>query len=174
MRILKIMGWGLLVLSLAACSKLGTKGVQSSATGAGGTAAATQSYGVASPGDFQGQPINNRLLAPQNQSYYFNFDGTALASNDTSAINAQANYLIAHPNARIRLAGNTDNRGSREYNIGLGWRRDQAVESLLAQQGVALQQIKMVSYGKEKPIALGNTEAAWAQNRRVDLIYTSK
>ena len=113
----------------------------------------------------------NPLTAPANQSYYFAFDLTSMRPQDLTALNIQANYLVSHPSAKIRLDGNTDDRGSREYNIGLGWRRDQAVARFLEQQGVKPSQIQMVSYGKERPVALGNNPRSWAMNRRVDLIY---
>ena len=113
----------------------------------------------------------NPLVAPANQTYYFNFDSMAVRSADLQVIRIQANYLAIHPKAKVRLEGNTDNRGSREYNIGLGWRRDQAIVHILEQEGVAPSQLDMVSYGKEYPVVLGNNEYAWQLNRRVNLIY---
>ncbi len=113
----------------------------------------------------------NSASAPSNQTYYFGFNESTVRSTDMAALLAQAGYVANHPAARIRLDGYTDNRGSREYNIALGWRRDQAVARLLEQQGVKPKQIQMVSYGKEKPAAFGNTDHDWALNRRVNLIY---
>jgi peptidoglycan-associated lipoprotein len=81
--------------------------------------------------------------------------------------------LATHPNAKILLTGNTDEHGSREYNIGLGQRRADSVASVLEADGASKNQITTVSYGAEKPVALGHDEAAYAQNRRVDLIYQS-
>lgn len=118
----------------------------------------------------QGRVINP-LIAPTNQTYYFNFDSTTLMSGDLEAIQVQAKYLSTHSSAKVRLEGNTDNRGSREYNIGLGWWRDRAVARLLKKEGVAPKQIDMVSYGKERPVIVGNNENAWSLNRRVNLIY---
>ncbi|OGO92423.1 MAG: peptidoglycan-binding protein [Coxiella sp. RIFCSPHIGHO2_12_FULL_42_15] len=115
--------------------------------------------------------IINSLKAPSSQTYYFSFDENVVRSSDYKAIQIQASYLAAHPNAKIRLEGNADNRGSREYNIGLGWRRDQAVAKILEQNGVLPSQIDMVSYGKERPAVVGNNEDAWRLNRRVNLIY---
>lgn len=136
---------------------------------------AAQTYALKPQTQFQvdtssGRRIN-ALSAPANQSYYFAFDQSTMRPQDLNALNIQANYLAAHPSVQIRLEGNTDNRGSREYNIGLGWRRDQTVARFLEQQGVQPGQIQMVSYGKERPLALGNSERAWSLNRRVDLIY---
>ena len=115
--------------------------------------------------------IINPLVAPTNQTYYFDFDNTKLRPMDLKAILVQANYLAIHVTAKVRLEGNTDNRGSREYNIGLGWRRDQAVSRMLEQEGVAPKQIDLVSYGKERPAVMGNSEYTWGLNRRVNLIY---
>lgn len=126
-----------------------------------------QTYGAASSGGFQ----TNSMSAHSNQTYYFDFDQSRLHASDMKALLVQANYLATHQSARIRLEGNTDNRGSREYNVGLGWRRDQTVARVLEQQGVRPSQIQMVSYGKENPAISGNDEHAWALNRRVNFIY---
>lgn len=137
---------------------------------------ATKTFGLKSPEKFQvdsqGRRIN-LLTAPNNQTFYFTFDSSSMRPQDLNALNIQANYLVTHPNAKVRLEGNTDDRGSREYNIGLGWRRDQSVVRFLEQQGVKPSQIKALSYGKERPVALGNNERAWSLNRRVDFIYTA-
>lgn len=157
-------------LMLAACThKNNAPGLNGDAVGA------AQSYAMRDQDGFQldssGKRINP-LYAPANQSYYFDFDANSISPDDMKAMNIQAAYLASHSGARIRLEGNTDNRGSREYNIGLGWRRDQAVARYFEQQGVSASQIQMVSYGKEKPLALGNNEHDWSLNRRVDLKYT--
>ena len=82
--------------------------------------------------------------------------------------------MVAHPDAKVRLEGNTDERGSREYNVALGWRRAKAVASLMAQQGVAPSQIVMVSYGEEQPVAFGHDKQSYSLNRRVNLVYEAK
>ena len=84
---------------------------------------------------------------------------------------AHAHYLVAHPNLHVRLEGNTDERGSREYNIGLGERRAQAVRRAMLLQGVAETQLSTVSYGAERPAVEGHDEAAWSKNRRVMINY---
>ena len=96
-----------------------------------------------------------------------------MISGNLEAIRIQAKYIAAHTSAKVRLEGNTDNRGSQEYNIGLGWWRDQAVAHLLRQGGVTPKQIDMISYGKERPVITGNNESVWSLNRRVNLIYES-
>lgn len=118
--------------------------------------------------------VKNALVAPANQTYYFDLDSNIIATDDYEALAIQANYLASHPKAKIRLEGNTDNRGSREYNIALGWRRDQSVEKFLEQHGVMRSQIEEVSYGKERPAVEGNSEDAWHLNRRVELKYEVK
>ena len=84
---------------------------------------------------------------------------------------AHAKYLASHQGARVRLEGHTDERGSREYNIGLGERRAQAVRRALLLQGATDAQISTVSYGAERPAVAGHDEAAWAKNRRVEIVY---
>ncbi|MDP1574784.1 MAG: OmpA family protein [Coxiellaceae bacterium] len=154
------------LVSLTACSK---KPVANDDANYGSDG--SQSYGMNSNND--GFKVN-AMTAPSDQTYYFGFNDSGMRPEDTRALNIQANYLAAHSNAKIRLEGNTDNRGSREYNIGLGWRRDQTVARAMEQQGVRPNQIQMVSYGKENPAVQGNDEHAWALNRRVDFIYKQK
>ena len=175
-RWVKIAILGTLVMGIAACSN----SYKPLAAGASGNADNDQgqTYGMQSGPNFKGQGQTdsegrfiNPLTAPASQTYYFDFDQSNIHDSDMKAISIQANYLVSHPSAVIRLEGNTDNRGSREYNIGLGWRRDQAVARIFEQQGVSSKQIHMVSYGKEKPAAAGNDEHAWMLNRRVNLIY---
>ncbi len=116
--------------------------------------------------------VTNSTKAPENQTYYFTFNSSGLKRQaDMAAIVAQASYLANNPGAKVRLEGNTDDRGSREYNIGLGWRRDHTIENLLLQHGASKDQIKLVSYGKERPAVFGDNEAAWGLNRRVNLVY---
>ena len=162
-------------LLLAACSHSSTS--TSGAANSGASASdSTQSYGMGDTAGYQSaQAANgmhiNSLKAPSNQTYYFDFDSNQLHASDLKALIIQANYLATHKNARVRLEGNTDNLGSREYNIGLGWRRDQAVARYLTQRGVSPKQIQMVSYGKEHPAVIGDTTQDRALNRRVNLIY---
>jgi len=107
----------------------------------------------------------------QNRTIFFEFDSSEIRSDYTAMITAHARYLASNPTVRVRLEGNTDERGSREYNIGLGERRAQSVKRALTLQGVSETQITTVSYGEERPAVTGHTEEAWARNRRVDIVY---
>ena len=118
-------------------------------------------------------PNSVLLAAPHNQSYYFDFNKSLVKNKYLASIQAQANYLMQHPKAKILVAGNTDARGSHEYNMALGERRALAVVRVLEEDGVNSSQIKYLSYGDMRPIALGHSAAAYAKNRRVDLTYKS-
>ena len=86
-------------------------------------------------------------------------------------LSAHASYLKANPSQKIIIQGNTDDRGTAEYNLALGQRRSDAVRKSLNLMGVSDNQIEAVSFGKEKPKAEGDNEAAWAENRRADIVY---
>lgn len=103
---------------------------------------------------------------------YFDFDRSDIRAEYTDMLQAHGRYLASNPNARLRLEGHTDERGSREYNIGLGERRAQAVRRVLMLQGVEGGQLITVSFGEERPAVIGSDEEAYALNRRVELIYT--
>jgi peptidoglycan-associated lipoprotein len=103
---------------------------------------------------------------------YFDFDKSDIKPEYATVIAANAQVLTTHPGFKVKLEGNTDERGTREYNIGLGERRAQAVRRALMLQGVSENQLTTVSFGAERPAAEGDDDAAWAKNRRVDLVYT--
>ena len=156
-------------LLVGCASKNGSNGTLPGQTGA---AAKSKAYAMAPTPVFAGAPTT---IGGDNQTYYFDYDSSSIDSAELASIRAQADYLIAHPQSRVRLEGNTDNRGSREYNVALGLRRSQSVRDIMLQKyGVAPQQIVMLSYGKERPAVAGDTEAAWSKNRRVNLIYEAK
>ncbi len=102
---------------------------------------------------------------------YFDFDSSNITAQAASVLNQHTNLLNSNPAAGVLIAGHTDERGSREYNIALGERRAQAARDYLANQGVAINNIQVISYGEERPSATGMTEAAYAQNRRAELSY---
>jgi peptidoglycan-associated lipoprotein len=104
----------------------------------------------------------------------FDLDQTSVKSDFQEMLNCHALYLSVHPSARLNLEGNADERGSREYNRGLGERRGNAVNDMLQAQGGKSEQISVISYGEERPTCNDSNEECWAQNRRVDLVYTAK
>lgn len=105
------------------------------------------------------------------QHIFFEFDQSSIPAESMDGINAQAKYLIAHTKTRVRVEGNADDRGSREYNIALGMRRANAVAAELKQAGVAAGQIEVLSYGAEKPAAVGDKDVSYRCNRRADIVF---
>jgi peptidoglycan-associated lipoprotein len=102
---------------------------------------------------------------------YFDFDSAEIRADSQSVVAAHARYLAGAAGQKVRLEGHADERGSREYNIGLGERRGQAVRRALLLQGVAEVQLSTVSYGEERPAVAGSDEQAYAANRRVEIVY---
>jgi peptidoglycan-associated lipoprotein len=102
---------------------------------------------------------------------YFDFDKSDIKPEFAEIVTTAAHTLTANTTIKLKLEGNTDQRGTREYNIGLGERRAQAVRRALMLQGVSESQLSTVSFGSERPAAEGDDESAWSQNRRVELAY---
>lgn len=107
----------------------------------------------------------------ENLVLYFEFDSSEIRSEFNSMLAAHGRYLASDPNASVRLEGHADERGSREYNIGLGENRAQAVRQILLLQGVSVAQLSTVSYGEERPAAFGSDDESYGLNRRVELVY---
>ena len=101
----------------------------------------------------------------------FDFDSFVVKDEYRPTVEAHARYLNANKTRRVVIQGNTDERGSREYNLALGQKRAEAVRKSLAALGVSDSQMEAVSFGEEKPKSTGSDEAAWAENRRADLVY---
>ncbi len=112
---------------------------------------------------------SNSLLAKR--VVYFDFDKSEIKGEFRDIIQAHAEYLANNPSASLTLEGHCDERGTREYNIALGDRRANAVQRMLTVQGAAASQIRTVSYGEERPAALGHDGDAWSLNRRAEFIY---
>lgn len=108
------------------------------------------------------------------RSVFFDFDDTAIKADYNVLIERHGRYLASHPGISIRIEGNTDERGSPEYNLALGQKRAQAVLSSLKLMGARESQMEAVSWGEEKPRVPGHDEGAWSQNRRADLSYPSR
>ncbi|SDD99595.1 peptidoglycan-associated lipoprotein Pal [Aquimonas voraii] len=105
---------------------------------------------------------------------YFDFDKSDIKSEFASILACHAKYLTDRPSARITLEGHADERGSREYNMGLGERRGNAVNGALLSNGGSASQLTVVSYGEERPTCTDSTEGCWGQNRRVEIVYTAR
>ncbi len=142
-------------------------GAQVPGSGQGGASTTTSPLGEAGT---TGMGANATGLLAKHV-IYFDFDKSDIKPEFVEIITVHARNLAAHPNLKMRLEGNTDERGTREYNIGLGERRAQAVRRALMLQGVAESQLTTVSFGAERPAVEGDDEAAWAQNRRVEMVY---
>ncbi len=167
------------LLILGGCSKGGTKPDEGTAAGSGtgaesdyssqsglGAGAVGEGGAYAEPGM---QPGDAELITQT--VIYFDFDTANIRPEYSEVLAAHARRLAANPDKSVRLEGHADERGSREYNIGLGERRAQAVRQALMLQGVSSVQITTVSYGEERPASTGSDEEAWALNRRVEIIY---
>ncbi len=146
--------------SLAACSSVPLD--QSGAGGAGSDSAST--------GQIM-DPFNPQSPLAQQRSVYFEFDSYAIPEQYRSVVEMHSNYLTSHQGQKVRIEGNADARGGTEYNLALGQRRSDAVARMMTLLGVNANQIEAISFGKERPKALGNTEADYAENRRADINY---
>lgn len=102
---------------------------------------------------------------------YFDFDSYVVRADAQGLIDAHSRFLKADPSRKVNIAGHTDERGGREYNLALGQKRAEAVRRSLTLLGVKDSQVEAVSFGEEKPAAAGNTEAAYSQNRRAEISY---
>ncbi|MFZ6642222.1 peptidoglycan-associated lipoprotein Pal [Undibacterium sp. TC4M20W] len=118
--------------------------------------------------------LNNPNSPLAKRSVYFDFDQYVVKTEYSGTVNAHSKYLSANNGKKILIQGNTDERGGREYNLALGQKRAEAVRKSLSLLGVPEAQMEAVSLGKEKPKATGSDEAAWAENRRADIIYSGK
>ena len=116
-------------------------------------------------------PLNDPKGVLANRSVYFDFDSFAVRDDGKPVVENHSGYLTKHTERKILIQGNTDERGGTEYNLALGQKRADAVRKAMGALGVADGQMEAVSLGKEKPKATGHDEAAWAENRRADIVY---
>ncbi len=167
------------VAFLAACE--GTTGttkddstVTSSGTGSSSSSGSASTSATGSGSGWAGHPLDdpNSLLAKR--TVYFDYDESVILDQDRPILEAHAQYLSQNPSAAVTLEGHTDERGTREYNLALGERRTNSVRQFMSLLGASSQQLRTVSFGEEQPAALGHNEEAWAQNRRVVIVYRSK
>lgn len=141
------------------------------------TVAACSNPNMHTAGGLTGAAANPRSVAYFNQvvgdRVFFAFDKSGLTPAAQQTLIKQAQWLKRNPNHPVLIAGNTDDRGTREYNIALGARRAQAVKTFLVTQGINASRIKTVSYGKERPVATCENESCWSQNRRAVTLLTA-
>ncbi|HEY8887804.1 MAG TPA: peptidoglycan-associated lipoprotein Pal [Gallionella sp.] len=116
-------------------------------------------------------PLNDPASILAKRSVYFPFDVSAVQEADKPVVMAHAKYLSEHPDHKVRVEGNADERGSNEYNLALGQRRAESVKKMLELGGAKASQIETASYGEEKPVCTEHNEACWSQNRRSDIKY---
>jgi peptidoglycan-associated lipoprotein len=107
------------------------------------------------------------------RSIYYDFDAYNIKGEFQTLVEAHGKFLLEHKDFKVRIEGNCDERGSREYNLALGQRRADSVKKAMTLLGVPAKQIETVSFGSEKPKALGHDEEAWAEDRRSDIVYPS-
>ena len=159
------------VFSVTACSKSNTRDGADSATSTAAPSAPSTT-GQDSGGGITVSPLEaeqRRLM--QQLVVYFDYDQAEIKPEFNSMLAAHGQYLAKNASASLRLEGNTDERGSREYNVGLGQRRSDGVKKMLILLGAKENQIESVSLGEEKPQAEGHSEDAWSKNRRSDILY---
>ena len=158
----------LLVAGVAACAK---KNVKPAPTQEGPTTTQTQ------PADNGGRYTRDSLDTDsclRQRVVYFDLDKSEIKPEFQAQISCHAEYLRQFPDARVTLEGNTDERGSREYNLGLGERRGNAVQGALSSAGASSSQLNVVSYGEERPVCRQHDESCWSKNRRVEIVYMAK
>jgi peptidoglycan-associated lipoprotein len=167
-----------LALAMTGCASKKPATTATTTTSATDTAAnGANTNGVGSNGAMDGQnmngngPMDAMKAALMSRVVHFGYDSSDLSQEDFGTLNAHSRYLASTAGAKVTLVGHTDERGTREYNLALGERRAKAVQAFLVTNGANNSQIETVSYGKETPVNEGHSEAAWAENRRVEIKY---
>ncbi len=140
--------------------------------GAGGaTAGGADGRGIEQVQIDQKDPLDDPASPLAKRSIYFDFDSFVIRDEFRGTVEAHARYLLGNNSRRVMIQGNTDERGSREYNLALGQKRAEAVRRAMSALGVPESQMEAVSFGEERPRAMGTDESAFAENRRADLVY---
>ncbi len=139
-----------------------------------GSSGMDRSSSTTSSSTYRGHPLDNPDSILVKKTVYFDFDKSDIKGEGKVILDAHAEYLVTNPSARIRIEGHCDERGTREYNVALGERRAASVKRYLTLKGVSTSQLNMVSYGEERPAAMGHDESAWSLNRRAELVYTTR
>ncbi|MBX3607607.1 MAG: peptidoglycan-associated lipoprotein Pal [Piscinibacter sp.] len=165
---------------LAGCSSTPLSEPSSGSTTTTGSSTATPPAGGGTGKPVASSTVTSVMLAPHldpknrissERSVFFDFDDFSIRSDYSALVERHGRYLQSKPALAIKIEGNADERGSPEYNLALGQKRAEAVAQALRIYGVKESQMEPVSWGEERPRATGHDEAAWAQNRRADLVY---
>jgi peptidoglycan-associated lipoprotein len=156
----------LLVVTLAGCASQTIPDPEPTAGNEGADASAYNDDGLG-----QGEAIPDDTSAELSTVIYFDFDQAELKPQYVDLLARHAERIANGANVQVRLEGHADERGSREYNVGLGERRSQTVRRILIADGVSADRLATVSFGEERPVALGHNEQSYAQNRRVEIKY---
>ena len=160
-----------LLALLSACASTADKEGTADATDASANANASGK----TTGMDQSKVAKNPLTDPANilskRSIYFDLDSYSVKDEYRPLVESHAQYLKQNAKAKAFLQGNTDERGSREYNLALGQKRAEAVKKMMSVMGVSDNQMETVSFGEEKPKSEGHDDSAWSQNRRADIVY---
>ncbi|MEM7207018.1 MAG: peptidoglycan-associated lipoprotein Pal [Pseudomonadota bacterium] len=184
--IIKLIAGSICIVALAACSSTEEQPVetvpepveetQNQASDSSSQADDTQADTSASQSltTFARNAINDPSSPLNQKIIYFDFDQSSILPEYMEVIANHAQYLSDFADAKVRLEGHADERGTREYNVALGERRAEAVRRLLLLQGASVNQVSIISYGEELPAALAHDEEAWSLNRRVELVYEAQ
>jgi len=168
----KIFAVALLGAMLAGCPSTPIADPDPVDTTYGNDDSSADTAGMGDGDPFGGAEMNDPSAGELGMVIYFDFDSSEVRAEDQELVSRHAMQLNDSM-GNVRLDGHADERGSREYNIGLGERRAQAVRQMLMIQGVSASQIQTVSFGEEQPVAMGSSESDYAENRRVEITYTN-
>lgn len=165
------------VLFLSACTSTGSLFGKKDKSADGADAGAdtgAESMGLESEGQLAVDPLSDPASILSNRVIYFDFDKSDVRPEFVDIVVAHGRYLADNPSLTMRLEGHADERGTREYNVALSERRANAVRSQLMVQGARAEQIQVISYGEEMPVAFGHDEESWRLNRRAEIIYEGR
>ncbi len=172
LKMLKVVPVMVLSLVFAGCSSMtGSKDDQADNGGAPVSDSGAQTSGANQGGSWSGNPLDNPDSMLFTKVIYFDYDIDQVRADYQDVVLAHGDFLAANPSVTVTIEGHADERGSREYNIGLGERRANSVKRLLLAQGAADNQVVTISYGEEQPAEMGSNESAWSQNRRAVFAY---
>jgi peptidoglycan-associated lipoprotein len=163
-----------IALSLAAC-KTAPKAEPETQPEPEAPSTGVDTRGAPDPRDYSdARNFDNPESLLSKRVIYFDFDKSTVRPEFRGIVSAHAAYAAAHSTARVTLEGHADERGTREYNLGLGERRGNAVSGLMSAQGAMGNQLAVVSYGEERPTCRVSDEECWSLNRRVEIVYTAR